>query len=140
MTKNEFDHLSATLCAQMAASSDRATREQAAGDAAALLADLPPVLRNSPHCAREIVAIRTFIARVEAEASITTESIDGDWRVVSDGTLAVRVDFTHREKAVEYRLPYIEDHPWTGAPFQGADFVLDATDVWRAVNAWMDES
>lgn len=113
MTKHEFDQQSATLCARMAASSNKATREQAA---------------------------RTFIARVEAEASIPTESIDGDWRVVSDGTLAVRVDFTHREKAVEYRLPYIEDPPWTGAPFQGADFVLDATDVWRAVNAWLDES
>lgn len=141
MTKHEFDQQSATLCARMAASSNKATREQAARDAAALLEDLPAVLRNSPHCAREIAAMHTLIARVGSEeASGLTESTDGNWRVVSDGTLAVRVDFTHREKAVEYRLPYIEDHPWTGAPFQGADFVLDATDVWRAVNAWMDES
>ena len=113
MTKHEFDQQSATLCARMAASSNKGTREQAA---------------------------RTFIARVESEASITTESIDGDWRVVSDGTLAVRVNFTHREKAVEYRLLFIEDHPWIGSPFQGAEFGLDAEDAWRRVSAWLDES
>ena len=70
----------------------------------------------------------------------TYETTDGNWRVVSDSDIAVRVDFTHREKAAEYRLLYVEDHPWTGTPFQGAEFGLDATEVWRKVSTWLEES
>lgn len=69
---------------------------------------------------------------------------DHDWTQITDGELDVRVDFTHRERAVEYRfLGFDSDDPrsqWTGTPFQGADFVLDATEVWRKVSAWLEES
>ena len=76
----------------------------------------------------------------EAALPALTESTDRNWRVVSDGDMEIRVDFTHREKAVEYRLLFIEDHPWIGSPFQGAEFGLDAEDAWRRVSAWLDES
>lgn len=69
---------------------------------------------------------------------------DHDWTQITDGELDVRVDFTHRERAVEYRfLGFDGDDPrsqWTGTPLQGAEFVLDAADVWRRVNAWLEES
>jgi hypothetical protein len=65
-SKTEFDNLSATLCGRMV-SLDSATRQQAAKDAEALLADLPKSLRNSPHCKGEIEAINALISRVSAE-------------------------------------------------------------------------
>lgn len=65
-SKIEFDNLSAKLCGRMV-SSDSATRQQAAKEAASLLAELPKFLRNSPHCQGEIEAINTLIARVSAE-------------------------------------------------------------------------
>lgn len=62
-SKIEFDNLSAKLCCRMV-SSDSETRLQAAKDAAAVLAELPKLLRNSPHCQGEIAAMRTLISRV----------------------------------------------------------------------------
>ncbi len=67
-SKIEFDNLSATICGRMV-SLDSTTRQQAATDAEALLADLPKFLRNSPHCRDEIAAINTLISRVHGEQS-----------------------------------------------------------------------
>jgi len=64
-SKIEFDNLSATLCGRMV-SLDAATRQQAAAEAETLAADLPKFLRNSPHCAGEIDALNTLVARVRA--------------------------------------------------------------------------
>lgn len=136
-SKNQFDHLAATFGARMV-SSDRATRQQAAQDAEALLAVLPKFLSNSPHCADEISALRTLILRVAAEdREALTESEDGDWRIVSDGEIAVRVDMTHRERPMQYRLLYVEDAEWTGTPLQGADINLDPREAWWKVREWL---
>ena len=67
MTKTEVDNLSATLCGRMV-SMDSDTRQQAASEAEALLADLPKFLRNSPHCRDEIAAINTFVSRVRGQS------------------------------------------------------------------------
>ena len=63
MTKTEFDQKSSRLCGRMV-SLDAETRRDAAADASTLLADLPAVLKNSPHCRGEIEALQTLINRV----------------------------------------------------------------------------
>lgn len=65
-SKIEFNNISATLCGRMV-SSDSATRQQAAKEASAALAELPKFLRNSPHCQGDIEAMNTMIASVSAE-------------------------------------------------------------------------
>lgn len=69
-SKIEFDNLCAKLCARMV-SLDCSTRQMAARDAEALLAELPKSLRNSPHCAAEIEALNTLISRAGNTGSKT---------------------------------------------------------------------
>ena len=59
---------------------------------------------------------------------------------VSDGDMEIRVDFTHREKAVEYRLLSSKTTHGLDLRFRGAEFGLDAEDAWRPFSAWLDES
>jgi hypothetical protein len=60
--KIEFDNMAAKLGGRLV-SLDQATRQQAALDAAELLADLPKFLRNSPHCSGEIAALNILLSR-----------------------------------------------------------------------------